>query len=38
MFTISGLFFLVQAIRLGDWMTAAGAVAWLIGVGFFLSD
>ena len=38
MFTLSGVLFLVQAIRLGDWMTGAGAIAWLIGVALFLID
>lgn len=36
MFAISGLFFLVGALRDGDAMTLGAAITWLVGVAMFL--
>jgi len=36
MFALSGLFFLVPAIRNRDLWSLGGAITWLIGVGIFL--
>lgn len=38
MFAISGLFFLVPAIRNADFWSIGAAVTWLIGVVCFLLD
>ncbi len=38
MFALSGLFFLVPAIRSGDVWALGAAITWLIGVGLFLLD
>lgn len=37
MFTLSGVLFLIVAVRSRDWITGAGVVAWLLGCGVFLS-
>jgi hypothetical protein len=36
MFTVSGLFFLIDALETGDKTALASAITWLLGVGFFL--
>lgn len=38
MFALSGLFFLVPAIRSADVWSLGAAITWLIGVGLFLID
>jgi len=38
MFALSGLFFLVPAIRNADFWSLGAAITWLIGVGLFLLD
>jgi len=36
MFTLSGVFFLSDAVAAGDKTAIGSAVTWLIGVGFFV--
>ncbi|MCP3976472.1 MAG: hypothetical protein GY720_18450 [bacterium] len=36
-FALSGVFFLISAIRVGDAWAAIGSIVWLIGIGFFLA-
>ena len=36
LFMASGVIFFVQGVRAGDWLTVAGAVAWMVGVVFFV--
>lgn len=38
MFGLSGLLFLVPAVRAGDIWSFGAAITWLIGVGLFLWD
>jgi hypothetical protein len=36
MFFLSGVLFLISAIRAADWFVVGGSVVWLIGVALFL--
>jgi len=38
LFFLSGVAFLVGALRAGDWWTTWGSAVWLAGVVFFLLD
>lgn len=37
MFMLSGVFFLIVAVRARDWLTTAAAVVWLLGCLAFLA-
>lgn len=37
LFTVSGIVFLVAALRDGDMLLVWGSIAWLVGVAFFLA-
>ena len=37
LFTVSGVMFLVAALRAGDPLLLWGSITWLAGVGFFLA-
>lgn len=38
LFTVSGVVFLVAALRDGDALLLWGSITWLVGVGFFLAS
>lgn len=37
LFTVSGVMFLIAALRAGDALLLWGSITWLAGVGFFLA-
>lgn len=37
LFTVSGVMFLIAALRAGDALLLWGSITWLVGVGFFLA-
>ena len=37
LFTVSGVVFLIAALRDGDSLLLWGSITWLVGVGFFLA-
>lgn len=38
MFMLSGVLFLIVAVRARDWLTTAAAIVWLIGCVAFLAE
>ena len=37
LFGVSGIFFVAIGLENDDWLTLGGAIAWLLGVGFFIA-